>query len=144
MTNNLKLSENFNLSEFTKTNWPFPNSPGPESVVNLQNLVVSVLQPLRDYLGVPIYVTSGYRSILLNKAVGGASNSQHLKGQAADIVVSGYDPLDLLGIIQKLNLPYDQVIAEFKNGKSWLHISHNSSENRRQALIYDGVKYLGV
>lgn len=144
MKNNRQISENFKLSEFTRTNWPLPNVPGKSDINNVQILVKSVLQPLRDYLGVPVNVTSGYRSYLVNKAVGGADNSQHRTGQAADIVVRGYDPVKLLRIIQNMGLPYDQLISEYSGHKSWLHISVKEAGNRSQSLKFENGEYLFI
>ena len=87
----MKLTENFKLTEFTKSSTAqrlgLDNTPSPNIVRALTNLCQQVLQPLRDWYGKPIIVSSGYRSAMLNKAVGGVSNSQHMKGEAADLQV---------------------------------------------------------
>ena len=74
------LSKNFTLEELvysdTAKRYGLNNTPTPQVIANLKNLCVNVLQPLRDYLGKPIRVTSGYRSPEVNKRVGGAVDSQ--------------------------------------------------------------------
>ena len=87
--NDIQLSKNFKLSELTASETARRrkiNNDAPESVIeNLRNLCQNVLQPLRDYVGKPITINSGYRCPLLNSYVGGSKNSQHKFGEAADI-----------------------------------------------------------
>jgi uncharacterized protein YcbK (DUF882 family) len=75
----------FTIKELTRTSTGKPNVPGSAETANLTNLVEKVLDPLREAYGKPIRVNSGYRSMAVNMAVGGAATSQHLKGEAADI-----------------------------------------------------------
>lgn len=104
-----------------------------EHVENLTNLVNNVLDPIRVRWGMSIHVNSGYRCPDLNKVVGGASTSQHLKGEAADITTGSKEGnKKLFELIQTLDLPFDQLIDE-KN-YSWIHISHRKENNRRQVL----------
>jgi len=117
------------------------NTPSESIKINLQRLVKNVLDPLREEWGAPIIVTSGYRSVRLNAAVGGARSSQHVYGQAADIRTVSDRPEDnkrLRDLLIKLNLPYDQVIDEF--GCDWIHVSHKESGNRGQLLSAKRVK----
>lgn len=108
------------------------NTPSEEIKKNLNLLIDNILDPLREAYGAPIYISSGYRSYTLNKAVGGVKNSQHLLGQAADInVKSKSKNKKLFELIQKLNLPYDQLINE-KNF-AWVHVSYGPRQ-RRQIL----------
>lgn len=93
-----KLSKNFTLDEFkSKDGAPTP----PDVLENLRELAKN-LQVLRDYLGKPIKINSGYRSPAHNAKVKGAKNSMHVKGKAADIVVQGYTPTQLAAVIFKL------------------------------------------
>ena len=111
------------------------NTPTREIKENLTALVEKVLDPLRKKFGRPIVVTSGYRCEKLNKAVGGAKNSQHKYGQAADIRTVSDKPEDnrrLRDLLISLNLPFDQLIDEF--GCDWLHVSYRSTGNRGQIL----------
>jgi zinc D-Ala-D-Ala carboxypeptidase len=132
---NIKLSENFNLSEFVKTSTGFDNIPPPEVVEQLRLLVKNILQPLRTHLNKPIKITSGYRSPLVNANVEGSSKtSQHMKGQAADFQVSGMTNQQLIDIIRQLRLPYDQVIDEQRGSSLWVHVSFNPNGVRGQWL----------
>ena len=86
----MKLSENFTLEELIHSNTAermgIDNVPKDEKVVeNLRSLCLEVLQPLRDYVGAPVHINSGYRCPELNMTVGGVKNSQHCRGEAADI-----------------------------------------------------------
>lgn len=85
----LKLSEHFKLSEFTKSNtarrYKVSNIPSDSHISNLKNLCVNALEPIRKEYGLPIHVSSGYRCPLLNELVGGVPNSYHKLGCAADI-----------------------------------------------------------
>ncbi len=94
------------------------NRSTADARANLQWLCVDILQPLRDEVG-PIVVTSGYRCLALNRAIGGAERSQHMTGQAADIVVPGMAPMDVATAIINLDLPFDQLIHE----GTWTHVS---------------------
>lgn len=100
---------------------------------NATRLIESILQPLRDKIGKPIHITSGYRPEWLNTAVGGAKTSAHLEGRAADIKVYGMSCLELAKTIVELGLPFDKVINEFEN---WVHVSiaKDDEEPRKEKL----------
>lgn len=109
------------------------NTPSQKVKENLENLVNAVLDPLREAYGKPITVTSGYRSPELNKAVGGVANSHHLSGMAADISIgSKAENKKLFKLILSLNLPFTQLINE--SNYSWVHISYDPSNIKRQVL----------
>ena len=117
------------------------NKPTPDIVAALQRLVTNVLDPLREEWGAPIIVTSGYRSVKLNTAVGGARGSQHTYGQAADIRTVSDRPEDnrkLRDLLIKLNLPFDQLIDEYNC--DWIHVSYRAAGNRGQILSAKWVK----
>lgn len=110
------------------------NTPSKKEEQNLVALIENILDPLREKYGKPIIVTSGFRCKELNKAVGGASTSQHLTGEAADIRTvedTKQENKKLFDLIQELNLPFDQLIDEYN--LNWVHVSY-SSRNRRQVL----------
>lgn len=94
----MKLTKNFSLCEFASKDG---STTPPEVTVNLQELAKN-LQALRDQLGQPIKINSGYRSPAHNKKVSGAKNSQHLYGKAADIVISGMTPEQVKAQIEML------------------------------------------
>lgn len=99
---------------------------------NLELLVKYILDPLREWYGHPIYVTSGYRSLALNKAVGGARNSHHILGMAADITVRTKEGNKELFDHIVANLPFTQCIDE-KN-YSWVHVSYDPKNIKKQVL----------
>lgn len=108
------------------------NKPNAEQKSALVDLIENVLDPLREKFGKPILVSSGYRSKDLNRAVGGAASSQHMKGEAADIYTGTKEGnKELFDIIRK-ELPFDQVIDE--KDFSWVHVSFKKSGNRKQTL----------
>lgn len=111
------------------------NKPSQDITSALTALVDNVLDPLRQAYGKPIVVTSGYRCAKLNKAVGGATSSQHVKGEAADIRSVSDDPKEnkvIFDLIRKLGLPFDQLINEF--GYDWVHVSFSRFKKRGQVL----------
>ena len=129
----MKITTNFTLSELTTTKTGIENKPTRQQIDALITLCDKVLQPLRDMYGAPIHVTSGYRSPAVNKAVGGARNSQHLLGEAADITVYSRAGNKKLFEIIRDHLSYDQLINE--RDYSWIHVSFKSEGgNRRQIL----------
>lgn len=130
--NDMNLTKNFTLRELTKSETAerlgILNTPTKEVLANLQELASTVLQPIRDKWGEPIIITSGYRSPRLNSAVGGAVNSQHMIGQAADIrtvsdkVSDNYKLFCLIrDLIDSGEITVGQLIDE--HGYSWIHVS---------------------
>lgn len=113
------------------------NSPSEVIKENIEALVLNVLDPLREAFGKPIIVNSGYRSNMLNDAVGGAKNSQHTRGEAADITAQDVrDNLKLFEIIRE-TLPFDQLIWEkgTRTYPAWVHVSFKKNGiNRKQIL----------
>jgi len=91
------------------------------------------MEGVRTLLGAPIIISSGYRSPEVNKAVGGAKNSQHTKGEAVDFICPGYgSPLKICKAIAASGIKFDQLIQE----GTWVHISF-SDANRREVLTAD-------
>lgn len=118
------------------------NTPDDTVKMRLEVLVDSVLDPLRKLYGKPIKVTSGYRCPRLNSAVGGASGSQHLNGEAVDITSMG-DDLDenkrILDILLKSGIVFDQLLVEHPDKKGrpdWIHVSFTKRRpNRKQVIV---------
>ena len=108
------------------------NNPNEDQKEALKSLINKVLDPLRELYGNPIFVSSGFRSLDLNRAVGGAKNSQHMKGEAADIYTGTKEGNKKLFELIRDNLPFDQLIDE-KNF-SWVHVSFREGHNRKQVL----------
>ena len=138
----MKLTENFNLNELVKSQVAerkgIPNNPSGDHIDNLKKLAESVLQPLRNHYESPVIITSGYRSAELCLAIGSSIESQHAKGQAADLEIIGVSNYDTALWI-KNNLDFDQLILEFWKGEDepnsgWIHISYVGKKNRKQSL----------
>lgn len=119
----MKLSPHFTLEEMTKTNFPaLQDEPTVQEVVNLTYLCATVLEPLREKVGKPLKINSGFRSKRLNAKVGGVANSYHLRGLAADIHCSSFDEAKRLEQVA-VNLfgKRAKAIIEHRN-TYWLHI----------------------
>ena len=134
----MKLTQNFTLNELvysaTAEANKIDNCPSVPVISNLRALCTNVLQPLQDALGCPIVITSGFRCAELNKRIGGAANSQHLYGQAADLVVPQKDLKEVFKFI-KAKLPYDQLLYEYNKTDRWIHVSYRTDgKNRKQAI----------
>ena len=136
--NDIQLTEHFKLSEFTNSETArkagIRNVPGDTEIESLRNLCQQVLEPLRAHFGTAITISSGYRSSLLNQAVGGVRDSQHITGEAADIpYVSGWAEWIAC------NTTFDQLIIERKGQVRWIHVSckRDVSANRHQVLKAD-------
>ena len=133
--NNMQLSEHFELVEFlvseTAARRGIANEPTPQIIDNLRRLCQLVLEPLRVKLARPVVITSGYRSLALNRAVGGSPTSHHMQGRAADIIVPGMTPLAVCQAVNQLKLPCVQIIHEFGR---WAHLSVAASNERTQLL----------
>lgn len=119
----MKLSENFNLDEFlqsdTATRFGIANIASPMIIANLK-IVADNLEHVRALLGQPIFITSGYRSLKLNRAIGSSDTSAHVLGYAADFKSPKFgSPDEIVRKIKASGILYDQVIAE----GSWVHIS---------------------
>jgi len=126
---------NFSISELIYSQIAIKNNinnmPDINSLDNLLLLIYHCLQPLRNVLNEPIIITSGYRCKKVNKICKGKANSQHLEGKAVDFIVKSKKPNEIIKIIEKNNIPFDQLINE-KN--EWVHISYNKNKNRKQIL----------
>ena len=114
------------------------NTPNQEQLENMYKVAEFIFEPLRLFVGGPIKINSFFRSVDVNKAVGGTSRSQHCKGQAIDIDdVFGHKTNAEMFEYVRENLDFDQMIWEFgsNNNPSWLHISYVSkAENRNRIL----------
>lgn len=141
----MQLSKNLSLAEMLRSDSAkrngIKNEPTAEHLENMKQLALHVFQPIREHFGIPIIITSGYRSKELNKAIGGSQTSQHSKGQAMDIDM---DNTDLKNSVLfhwiKDNLVYDQLIWEFgtKANPDWVHVSfvaEGKGINRKQVLV---------
>lgn len=127
------LTKNFSLEELTRSETAerrgIDNTPGAVEKANLEKLAKLVLQPIRDKLGSPITVTSGYRCKKLNNAVGGSLTSQHLTGEAADLKSSWTTNAKLFETIREMiknnEIKVGQLIWERGTDRepAWVHVS---------------------
>ena len=131
----------FSIKELTKsetaTKKGIDNTPNAAQVKNLESLINNLLDPIREQWGAAIYVTSGFRSVALNKAVGGVSNSHHLGGYAADLTVkSQAGNKALFDMIRRSKLKWTQLISEktTAQGCGWVHISYVPNNLKNQVL----------
>jgi|TARA_R100000084_G_scaffold70746_1_gene31383 hypothetical protein len=133
----MKLSRNLSLAEATKSitakRLGIDNTPDEWVTENLKQIAVNVFQPIRDALGCPIHVSSGYRSADLNTAIGGSRRSQHVEGRALDLdadVFRGCTNSEIFNYVRE-NLEFDQLIWEFgdEDNPDWVHVS----------FVYDGI-----
>jgi len=137
----IKISPNFTLDELTASATAkargISNNPGQTDVINLCALVHQVLQPLRTAMQEPIKIGSGFRSLALNRAVGGVRTSQHMKGEAADLCIDGdiQKGKKWFAYIRD-HLDFDQLIWEHNaKGTYWVHVSYRADgRNRRQVI----------
>lgn len=140
----MKLSAHLDLAEVTRSSeakrYGIDNTPTPEHIENFKKLAENIFEPIRNHFGVPILISSGYRSKALNEAIRGASTSQHLLGKAIDIDMDGSSS----GITNKMvfdfikaNLPFDQLIWEFgtKDAPDWVHVSFESKGKQRKQVL---------
>lgn len=139
----MKLSKNFTSEELTRSTTAqrlhINNEPSVKVLTNLTHLATNVLQPLRDAWGQPIVVSSGYRNEELNKTVGGAKNSQHLYGEAADIHTLSDIPAEnqalfatAVCLVRGGRIKVGQLIDEY--GYNWIHISLPNSKHTNQII----------
>lgn len=136
-----QLSKNFTLAEFTKSETALrkglDNTPTLQVIENLQKLVDNVIQPIRDHYGKSVKINSGYRAPEVNASVGGSKTSDHCKGQAADIEITGVANGDLAEYIVN-NYKFTQVILEFYTqgipDSGWVHVSYDPANLKCEAL----------
>ena len=137
----MKLTENFSLSELTKSQTAerkgIDNTPSPTHQENLKSLCEMILQPVRDHFSRVVTISSGYRSPELCTAIGSKITSQHAKGQAADFEIFGVSNKELADYINE-HLDYDQLILEYWKkedpNSGWVHCSYTNGNNRKQYL----------
>ena len=141
----MRLSKNFTYEELTHSNVaerrginnrPRTKEEEKRVIENLKALCMEVLQPLRDFLGKQVVISSGYRCPELNKAVGGVKNSQHMKGEAADIHVENTEHLLKIMHFIMDETDFDQLIWERNRaGTQWVHVSYKRvGANRHQVV----------
>ena len=138
----MNLTTNFTLAEMTASQVAsrngLNNNPTAGQIENLKKLCESILQPIRNHYDAPVIVSSGFRSPELCIRIGSSIDSQHAKGQAADIQVVGIDNKALAKYIKE-NLDFDQLILEYYKEdegphSGWVHVSYVGKGNRKESL----------
>ena len=141
----MNLSKHLALHEMTRSETAkrkgISNQPTEQHIENMKVLAEKIFEPIRRHFNSPIYISSGYRSAALNKAVPGASKtSQHSKGEAMDIDMdnsgSKITNKEIFNWI-KDNLDFDQLIYEFgdETNPSWVHVSYNTDGTQRGQIL---------
>lgn len=121
----------------TGTRLGIDNTPPAEILEVMKVTAEKLFEPIREHFGQPIRIISFFRCAALNKAVGGAKNSSHIKGEAIDVqATTGFQNSDIFLYLKNGNLPFDQAIWEFGDGQNpdWVHISYREGNNRREFL----------
>ena len=142
-----KISEHLRLKEVTKSQMAIShdidNNPTPTHLENLKQVAAQMFEPIRNHFGVPIGISSGYRSEALNSAIRGSKTSQHCKGQALDIDADIFGKVTNAEIFKFIedNLDFDQLIWErgTDDEPAWVHVSYvTHRENRGKKLRFWG------
>lgn len=145
----MKLSEHLDLSEVIRSESAkrlgISNMPSEAHLANLKIIAENLFEPIRAHFRVPIRISSGYRSVALNRAIGGSQTSQHSSGEALDIDMDGnphgVTNKQIFDFIRE-KLDFDQVIAEFPiNGNpSWVHVTYKAKgPQRKQVLVAEKI-----
>lgn len=137
-----RISEHITYKEGIRSNTALrrgiDNTPGDYELSNMNNIAINLFEPLREWVGGPIKITSFFRCEELNKAIGGSSRSQHCEGRAMDLDDTfGHKTNAEMFEYIKSNLNFDQLIWEFgdDNNPDWIHVSFVSEmENRGRSM----------
>jgi zinc D-Ala-D-Ala carboxypeptidase len=143
----MKLSAHFTLEELiaseTAARLGIDNRPSDAVIAHMRNHLAPGLESVRAIFGAPVHVNSGYRSAALNAAIAGsASNSQHIRGEAADILVPSFGaPYAVCRRIIESGIAFDQLIFEFGN-RGWCHVSFAAQPRRIVLSKFRGSPYV--
>lgn len=134
----MNLSLYFTLDEMTAsqtaTRANINNTPTGEALETLKFTALQ-MDKVRQHLGKPVFVSSGYRSPQVNRMVGGVASSQHTKGEAVDFTCPNFGtPREVVKSLKSSGIDFDQLILEFDR---WVHISFTRNSNRKQVLVID-------
>lgn len=132
MNLNFKMSELIHSDTAVRKN--INNMPDINSLDCMLDLIAHCLQPIRDKIGKPMVISSGFRNSEVNKLTGGVTTSQHTKGQAVDFIVPNMSINQTIDFIKKSGIEYDQLINEYNR---WIHISFVKNKNRKQCFYIE-------
>jgi zinc D-Ala-D-Ala carboxypeptidase len=140
----MQVSKHLSLAEVSRSETAkrkgISNTPSGEHLENFKKLAENIFEPIREHFGVPIHISSGYRSKELNSAIGGSATSQHCSGEAIDIDMdgsaSGVTNAQVFNFI-KDNLQFDQLIWEFGSNSNpdWVHVSYETTGKQRKQIL---------
>jgi zinc D-Ala-D-Ala carboxypeptidase len=140
----MQISKHLSLAEVSRSETAkrrgINNTPSGEHLENFKKLAENIFEPIREHFGVPIHISSGYRSKELNSAIGGSATSQHCSGEAIDIDMdgsaSGVTNAQVFNFI-KDNLQFDQLIWEFGSNSNpdWVHVSYETTGKQRKQIL---------
>ena len=140
----MQISKHLSLAEVSRSETAkrkgINNTPSGEHLENFKKLAENIFEPIREHFGVPIHISSGYRSKELNSAIGGSATSQHCSGEAIDIDMdgsaSGITNAQVFNFI-KDNLHFDQLIWEFGSNSNpdWVHVSYETTGKQRKQIL---------
>jgi zinc D-Ala-D-Ala carboxypeptidase len=136
------ISKNISYKEATHSTTAkrlgIDNTPNAEQMSNMRYVAENVFQPIREHFGVPIYISSFYRSEALNKVIRGSISSTHIKGEAMDLDADVFGLINNAQIFNyiKDHLEFDQLIWEFgtDDNPAWVHVSLSKTNNRNRIL----------
>ena len=136
------ISYQESVTSQTATRNGIDNTPSDSELISMQLVGIRVFDEVREHFDTPIRVSSFFRALDLNRAVGSKDSSQHRKGQAIDMQGTGKVSNKMIFNYIKDNLDYDQLIWEYgnKTNPAWVHVSYVSREKNRKQIIYVGVK----
>lgn len=136
LTPDYQVTKNFTYGELLESETAreegIENAPNDQQLRRLFKITKTVMQPIRDHLDAPVRVTSGFRTQELNEAIGGARESQHVKGEAIDFVADGYTVNEVFEEVVTGDFYFDQIIWEFGN---WVHISYTTRRANRSEIL---------
>jgi len=137
----MKITHNFTVEELCSTGTGIVNTPDSTSLEKLFILAYFILQPIRDRFG-RVKINSGYRSPAVNAKIKGSLTSQHMAGEAADLVPLDAEIKEVYAWCRD-NLKYGQLIFEDKGGSQWIHISLPRVGKKNMMVgLFDGHEYL--
>jgi zinc D-Ala-D-Ala carboxypeptidase len=140
----MRISTHLDLVEVTRSETAkrnnISNQPTAEHLANFKKLAENIFEPIRKHFGVPIHISSGYRSVALNKFIKGSATSQHCTGEAIDIDMDGSSSdvtNKMVFDFIKDNLNFDQLIFEFgtKDKPDWVHVSFECNGIQRNKIL---------
>lgn len=136
----MQLTPHFTLEElaYTNTKYKEQNITEAQKYPGKMWQLAGFAERVREIIGRPVIINSGFRCVKLNNFLGGVLNSQHIYAEALDIRVSGKTAKEVFQILAASDLKYDQLILEKSGSSQWVHVSIGS---KKEKLKYEGGKY---